>query len=67
MSNADFQQMDEHQDIGEADNYDQNANPNVVQAAITPIAAGPNGIYIPLCELPTDTKVDKKELNPKYY
>lgn len=34
---------------------------------MTPTAVGPNGIYIPLCELPTDTKVDKKELNPKYY
>lgn len=60
--------MDDHQDIGDADHHyhphDQNANPNVVQAIPTP---GPNGLYIPLCEHPTDRKVDTKELNPKYY
>ena len=57
--------MDDRQDIGEADHYDQNANPNVVQAMPTP--GGNNGLYIPLCEHPTDRKVDTKELNPKYY
>ena len=60
--------MDDRQDIGDADHYhthDQNnANPNVVHAIPTP---GPNGLYIPLCEHPTDRKVDTKELNPKYY
>lgn len=60
--------MDDHQDMGDADNhhnhnhphYHENANPNAAQV-------GANGLYIPLCEQPTDRKVDTKELNPKYY
>ena len=56
--------IDEHQDIGDADNHHQHVN-NENEAQNYDATGAPR--YIPLCDQPAGKVVDIRELDPKYY